>query len=109
MIKVLDVLKIYAKCLGQVINIDKSAVYFSKNTLEAEKENIFSILGQRQENQIDLIGRSTKNMLDFIKERVRAKIKGWKGLFLSLAGKEGGVNCCTHVCLILFPTSRKIM
>uniref|UniRef100_A0A3Q7GTP0 Reverse transcriptase zinc-binding domain-containing protein n=1 Tax=Solanum lycopersicum TaxID=4081 RepID=A0A3Q7GTP0_SOLLC len=35
-------------------------------------------------------------MLDFIKERVRAKIKGWKGLFLSLAGKEGGVNCCTH-------------
>lgn len=35
-----------------------------------------------------LIGRSTKNMLDFIKKRVRARIKGWKGLFLSLAGKE---------------------
>lgn len=81
--------------MGHVINIEKSTIYFSKNTLEAEKENITSILGQRQGNYMGMyLGlsamteRSKNSMLDFIKKRVRAKTKGWKGVFLSPAGKK---------------------
>ena len=53
------------------------------------------MLGQLQRDNLGLylglsaiVGKSKKKMLDFIKDRVRAKIKGWKNIFLSPAGKE---------------------
>ncbi|OIT23670.1 putative mitochondrial protein, partial [Nicotiana attenuata] len=35
-----------------------------------------------------IVGRSKKMMLEFIKDKVKTKIKGWKGKFLSTEGKE---------------------
>ncbi|KAH0773751.1 hypothetical protein KY290_010888 [Solanum tuberosum] len=68
------------------------AICFSKNVREEEKVEISSLLGQRQRNEYlglpAVVGRSKKRMLEFIKERVKTKIKGWKGKILSTAGKE---------------------
>ncbi|OIT02059.1 putative mitochondrial protein, partial [Nicotiana attenuata] len=35
-----------------------------------------------------IVGRSKKKMLEFIKDRLKTKIKGWKGKFLSTTRKE---------------------
>ena len=45
--KVKHVLKIYEESSGQMINLDKSALYFSGNTGERQKSAIRELLGVR--------------------------------------------------------------
>uniref|UniRef100_A0A1S3Y3T8 RNase H type-1 domain-containing protein n=1 Tax=Nicotiana tabacum TaxID=4097 RepID=A0A1S3Y3T8_TOBAC len=92
---VAEILRKYEQSSSQVVNLDKSAICFSRNVMEGEKVEIFSLLGQQQRNEMGMylelpaiVGRSKKKMLEFIKDRVKTKIKGWKGKFLSTAGKE---------------------
>ncbi|KAH0706041.1 hypothetical protein KY285_010572 [Solanum tuberosum] len=90
-----NILKKYERNSGQVVNLDKSTICFSKNVREEEKVEMSSLLGQQQRNDMGMylglpavVGCSKKRMLEFIKERVKTKIKGWKGKILSTAGKE---------------------
>ncbi|XP_075092491.1 uncharacterized protein LOC107771940 [Nicotiana tabacum] len=94
-VHVAEILRKYEQSSSQVVNLDKSAICFSRNVMEGEKVEIFSLLGQQQRNEMGMylelpaiVGRSKKKMLEFIKDRVKTKIKGWKGKFLSTAGKE---------------------
>ncbi|XP_070013439.1 uncharacterized protein [Nicotiana sylvestris] len=94
-VHVVEILRKYKQSSGQMVNLDKSAICFSRNATEKEKIEIFSLLGQQQRNEMSIylglpviVGRSKKKMLKFIKDRVKTKIKGWKGKFLSRAGKE---------------------
>lgn len=80
---------------GQKINLDKSAVFFSKNTSEANRRAICGVLNgiveQRSSKYLGLpmvIGRSKKQVFSFIKDRVEQKVLNWKTQFLSAAGKE---------------------
>ena len=41
----MQILKVYEDASGQVINADKSFVFFNKNTEEERKEEILNILG----------------------------------------------------------------
>ncbi|KAK6786278.1 hypothetical protein RDI58_014803 [Solanum bulbocastanum] len=87
-VKISEILRTYELCSGQKVNFEKSAIYFSKNTTEEEKDNIIVELGQIRRDNVRLylglpavVERSKKKMLEFIKERVKTKIKGWKSSF----------------------------
>ena len=77
------------------MNQDKTTLFFSSNTDEATQEAIKGSLGlsviQHYEKYLGLpsfIGRGKKASFTQIKERVWAKMQGWKEKLLSQAGKE---------------------
>ena len=89
------VLQTYASASGQCINLEKSSVLFSSNTLETQKEWTKATLGVKEveyfESYLGLptfIGRAKYQTFAFIKDRVWKKLQGWKGKLLSRAGKE---------------------
>lgn len=79
----------------QKINMEKFAIFFSKNTNEDCKKAICEILNgvtvQEHSKYLGLplvLGRSKKSVFDFIRERVVKKMKNSKTKFQSNAGKE---------------------
>lgn len=90
-----DILEKYEVCSGQVINKDKSAILFSKNTNQRQKRQMMDIMGITEEGlkgrYLGLpayVGKSKSKTFQYIKEKVWGKIQGWKEKLLSKAGKE---------------------
>ena len=90
-----DILEKYEVCSGQVINKDKSAILFSKNTKQMHKREMMGALGITTEGlkgrYLGLpayIGKAKSKAFQYIKEKVWNKIQGWKERLLSKAGKE---------------------
>ena len=85
----------YEKASDQKINIDKSLVFFSPNTSQDNKDEIFNILGPMQNSKHtkylglpSFIGRSKTQVFSILKERIGQKLAGLKGKLLSMGGKE---------------------
>ncbi|XP_027174276.1 uncharacterized protein LOC113773872 [Coffea eugenioides] len=90
-----EILECYEKASGQQVNINKSAIFFSKNTGSRKKEEMLQKLGGiqqvSQEKYLGLplvVGRSKNSVFRFIKENMMARIQNWKGKLLSNAGKD---------------------
>ena len=88
-------MNIYATCSGQIINKEKSAIMFSKNTPSQEKKEVMSALRVSNETISEkylglpvFIGKSKSKVFQYLKERISRKIQGWKERMLSCAGKE---------------------
>lgn len=88
--KVLDILETYSLCSEQNINKSKTAIFFSKSTLEARRQFIKEALGvpeiQNYEKYLglpSLIGKRRKATFECIKERLRKKLPGWEEKLLS--------------------------
>jgi hypothetical protein len=89
------ILQTYEAMSGQVVNRDKSSILFSRNTPRRKKEEVMHTLGLQHE-KVDgkylglpmYIGRSLAQCFRYLKERIWARIQGWKERFLSKAGKE---------------------
>ena len=47
--KLMKILKVYEKATGQLINMDKSSVFFSKNTIQSVREKICHTMGSIQQ------------------------------------------------------------
>ena len=80
-----DILQNYSKVSGQLVNFDKSAVYFSRNTPKHVREEVCQELGDMREagsgRYLGLpmaIGRSKNQVFGYIKSLVVNKLKGWK-------------------------------
>ncbi|XP_058733791.1 uncharacterized protein LOC131605427 [Vicia villosa] len=93
--KVLSILVDYEAASGQVVNLDKSEVSFSRNIKEEDKAaiqtrlNMNSVGGHGKYLGIPVVlGRSKREVFSLVVERVWKKMKGWKERFLSRAGKE---------------------
>ena len=93
--KLQDILDLYAECSGQVINRDKSAIMFSKNTNHAGKMVMMQQMGIARksfnERYLGLpvhVGNNKAQVFNYLKERVWQRIQGWKKKLLSNAGKE---------------------
>lgn len=78
------VLETYAATSGQMINLQKSVVVFSKNAKSSILEVVPTILGIRLETQHEkylslhsIVGRSKKAVFSSIQERVRQKVQSW--------------------------------
>lgn len=90
-----NILKKYEAASGQMINLVKSLMMFSKNAKQESKEVICSILNNIQCVEsgkylglLLVIGRSKNSVFRFIKDRLTSKVQSWKGKLLNNAGKE---------------------
>jgi hypothetical protein len=89
------ILELYERASGQMLNRDKTSIFFSRNTCNSVKENILRLAGVPTTQQYDkylglpaLVGKSRIREFQSIKDRVRNKINEWKTKFMSQAGKE---------------------
>lgn len=77
------------------MNLDKSSILFSKNTLVFTRNSICQVLGGVHEHGSAkylgmpfVIGRSKKEVFIYVVEEIRRTVENWKAKLLSTAGKE---------------------
>ncbi|XP_031105595.1 uncharacterized protein LOC116010359 [Ipomoea triloba] len=87
-------LEIFCEQSGQRMNIQKSALYFSKRTLEELQQNIASLTRIPKVEDLgrylgvpSIHGRLKKESFTGIIERMHQKLAGWRSKTLSLAGR----------------------
>ncbi|KAF7151290.1 hypothetical protein RHSIM_Rhsim02G0086600 [Rhododendron simsii] len=90
-----EILRKYEIASGQMVNGEKSSLFFSPNTPADVKQGISEALNICFENHggkylglPSIIGRSKTGVFQYVKDRVIAKLKSWKDTVLNLAGKE---------------------
>ena len=93
--ELMRVLQVYAKGSGQLINLDKSSILFSKNVRLNLKHEICQVMGNMQSvTQGKYLGlpmvvsRSKQQIFGFVKSNIQQRMSKWKNRFLSTAGKE---------------------
>lgn len=80
--------------LGQCVNFQKSAAYFSKSTQGKVEQQIYANLGEtKEDHQFTYLGilvgvGRRKKVFAFIKEKVWKRVQSWKWQRLSKVGKE---------------------
>lgn len=91
----MNILDLYCQALGQCINPQKSAYFFSPNTPLASKNILGEILGVNASDHPGKYlgmpmedGQSKKEVLKFLKEKMVKKMSSWKQQMLSMAGRE---------------------
>lgn len=90
-----NILELYERCSGQMINWSKLAAFFSTNTRDRDREDLREVLHitceTMNEKYLGLpihVGRSKSEASGYLKDRIWKRIQGWKEKFLSWAGKE---------------------
>ncbi|KAL4297182.1 hypothetical protein GQ457_12G013370 [Hibiscus cannabinus] len=90
-----EVLRLYESSSGQRVNVEKSAIFFSKGTSQASKDRIQEVLQMREEADLGnylglplLVGKNKINILGFINGRVDKRVLGWTKNLLSFGGRE---------------------
>lgn len=90
-----ELLSFYEAALRQMLNKNKTTLFFSRNTDEQMKEAIKSSLNvpviQHYEKYLRLlsfVGRAKKECFTHLKERIWARMQWWKEKLLSQAEKE---------------------
>ncbi|GJN09541.1 hypothetical protein PR202_ga27556 [Eleusine coracana subsp. coracana] len=89
------ILEDYNRGSGQLVNKQKSAVFFSGNTEESEREKVYSLLGiptealgERHLGLPTAAGRTMDGVFDFVRDRVRNSVNGWGEKQMSFAARE---------------------
>ncbi|GMI86526.1 hypothetical protein HRI_002321900 [Hibiscus trionum] len=90
-----DILNTYSRCSGQLINFDKSSVFFSTNVNENNRQNVCRIFNVSSQSCLDtylglpsMVGRRKKESLAFVKDRTTKSLNSWSTRSLSTGGKE---------------------
>lgn len=93
--RLLKIIGIYEEGYGQKVNLNKTSVFFSRNTKLSRRQEILSLSGLSETHGIEsylglpcFVGRSRNKAFQFIKEKVWKKLNNWRNVFLSQAGKE---------------------
>ena len=93
--KIQEILSLYEAALRQMLNKNKITFFFSRTTDEQMKEAIKLSLNvptiQHYKKYLGLpsfVGKQKKQCFTHLKERIWAKMQGWKEKLLSQAGKE---------------------
>jgi hypothetical protein len=93
--RIQEILDIYSRGSGQLVNRDKSAVFFSKNCLDETKQLVRDELNIDTEALSDkylglptALGQSTTGTFDFLPARIKGLIGSWCGREASSAGRE---------------------
>jgi hypothetical protein len=94
-INITQLVQTFEQASGQKLNVDKTSLFFSKNTGMEFREFICSSAGISSTSSYEkylglpaLIGRSKTSTFAGIQSRVRKRLDGWKEKFLSQAGRE---------------------
>ena len=90
-----DILYLYERASGQMINTRKTALFFNHNIPPDTRSTIINLFGTSVTTQFKkylglppIIGRSKKCAFNDIKDRVHRRLQGWKQKLLSQAGRE---------------------
>ncbi|KAF7146649.1 hypothetical protein RHSIM_Rhsim04G0083800 [Rhododendron simsii] len=90
-----QILEMYGKASGQLINYGKSCCFFSSNTSIAARDSLSQLLGIRRDSSLgNYLGLPTDlsqtryKIFSFMKDGLQRKTEGWNEVFLNLAGKE---------------------
>lgn len=90
-----QILEVYARVSGQLINFEKSSMVFNAGIGEEKKAQITQILGVQVVDKLDkylgmpsVVGKSKQKIFGVIRERIWKRINGWGEKILSQAGKE---------------------
>ena len=54
---IMEILQTYTKASGQCINSEKSSVYFSRNTIGSQRQQILQILGVKEVERFEILLR----------------------------------------------------
>ncbi|PNY14016.1 ribonuclease H [Trifolium pratense] len=80
-----NIIQTYQNASGQLVNLSKSEIVFSKGVSSDTKKEISSILPMPILDQFSkylgmpiVLGRSKKQIFNFIQEKIWKKLKGWK-------------------------------
>lgn len=90
----MSLLKRYELALGQMVNVNKSSIFFSKNVRGDKAEDIcrrLEIMQRVTQGKylgLPMVITRSKEVFGFIKNKVRKKLSNWKDKFLSPAGRE---------------------
>uniref|UniRef100_A0A803NFE6 Reverse transcriptase domain-containing protein n=1 Tax=Cannabis sativa TaxID=3483 RepID=A0A803NFE6_CANSA len=93
-LKVRELLFKFENASGQQVNLTKSSIFYSTNTWARRSQLNHTLrMSQATENSTYLglpstMGRNKTAIMGFLKDRVRKRLQGWEGKFLSRAGKE---------------------
>ncbi|KAL0409532.1 UNVERIFIED_CONTAM: putative ribonuclease H protein [Sesamum radiatum] len=89
------ILETYERASGQLINLEKSSIFFSRNTAQENRVELAARLGVRIDSMPAkylglpyFIGRNKRDLFNYIRTRVWDRVSGWKEKVLSHAGKE---------------------
>ncbi|KAA3473128.1 reverse transcriptase [Gossypium australe] len=89
------IIKEYELVSGQLVNFDKSLIYFNRNVDSDIQDQVGGILGVRVSNNPEkylglptMIGRRKKHAFVDIKERFLKALQNWSLRLLSAGGKE---------------------
>lgn len=90
-----NILNAYCRASGQVVNLEKSNLFFSRNTPPERKEEIAHTLGVNEAVNpgsylgLPIIWEGSKlKALAYVRDRVGKKVMGWQRKCLSFAGRE---------------------
>uniref|UniRef100_A0A2N9HN71 Reverse transcriptase domain-containing protein n=1 Tax=Fagus sylvatica TaxID=28930 RepID=A0A2N9HN71_FAGSY len=92
--RLLEVLTTYEKASGQIVNRDKTALFFSKNTPDHMRDSIQELWGVRGVANFErylglpaMVGKSKQQTFMGLKEVLARRLQGWKERSLSKAGR----------------------
>lgn len=81
----MDILQAYQQGSGQMVNTQKSAIFFSANCVDPSKEEVMQITGINNEALSEKylglpteVGRSTKEVVEHILSRIKMEWMEWK-------------------------------
>ncbi|GMJ13498.1 hypothetical protein HRI_005019000 [Hibiscus trionum] len=90
-----NILNMYAENSGQVVNFDKSGLFFSTNVSDETRSRVVQIFGVSQTSSVEkylglpsVIGRNKRQAFIGLGERMSSKINNWAIRPLSQGGKE---------------------
>ena len=94
-LRLLKILEVYKRELGQKLNREKTSLFFSKNTSAEVKEEVKDMFGtqiihqhERYLGLLTLVGKGKKKAFPRILDQVGQKIVRWKGKLLLTASYE---------------------
>ncbi|XP_038997132.1 uncharacterized protein LOC120121932 [Hibiscus syriacus] len=89
------ILIVYGECSGQVVNLDKSGIFFSSNVIEENRRDVKRILGVESSANPEkylglpaIVGRARKGAFANLKDKFGSGIQSWNVRVLSQGGKE---------------------
>jgi hypothetical protein len=121
--RLMDILQVYQEGSGQMVNIQKSAIFFSANCQDQAKEEMLQLTGITTEALFEkylglptAVGRSTKEAFEHIPSKIRNIMGGWSEKLLSGEAKETLIKSVAQAiptysmsCFLLSPdTCKKI-
>lgn len=91
----MNVLKVYARCTVQLINFEKSSVFYSSNVNSYTRLNVGRTLGVSCGDSLEkylglpcIVGRNKKWAFASLRDKIGSQISSWSSKMLSIGGRE---------------------